>query len=182
MRWRFAPNADRTANSCSRVAPRASKRIDTFPHPTASNNVTAPSSRYNVLPIRLMTHAVESFDLYFELLRELFGPLFGELLKQGLKGRVCASFSHTRLQADVDHQSRPRILGELERKVHVAHVPGEARRGHPDDGVVLMIQLQRPAQNSRIAEEMFLPKPVGQNDDWLRILSDRCVGRHNAAT
>ncbi len=60
MRPRLAPIAVRTANSCCRAVPRASSRIDTLPHPIASNRATALNSRYNVPPRSLNKLLVQS--------------------------------------------------------------------------------------------------------------------------
>ena len=54
MRERPAPTAARTANSCSRAVPRANNRIETLPHPIASNKATEPSNSPSVGPISSM--------------------------------------------------------------------------------------------------------------------------------
>ena len=83
------PHGGRTANSCCRAVPRASSRIDTFPHPIASNSATAPNSRYNVPLMPLAHPLVEPLDLHPEVL----GKVLGRVAAQTASSSGCSAAS-----------------------------------------------------------------------------------------
>src|SRR5947209_9925007 len=119
---------------------------------------------------------IESLHLDTELLREMGGGLFRELLQQGLQFRVRGCMRHPRPEPDEWIEFDVWVTGDLERKIDVRVCPGEAGRQHPDDRVVLMHELERPAHGTRVRVEVALPEPVAQNHHRLWILTFRSIG------
>src|SRR5882757_5756133 len=112
-----------------------------------------------------------------KMLRRLPRELFQHGLERGIRSFVC----HTRLQTKV-HEERPHgILRYRQRKIDVRVVPVEARRDNTYDLVTLVIELQHSSDHAGIAEKMLSPELVGENGDWLRVLSIHRVGRQNSA-
>jgi hypothetical protein len=103
------------------------------------------------------------------------GGVLSELLEQRLQLGVCGVAGHARLQQNVDDVPAARGLHQLERKKDVGAVPGESRRRHAHDDVVLLVQLQCLSQHGPISEEVLLPKLVRKHNYRLRLLAIRSV-------
>ncbi len=98
MRPRCAPIAARTASSCCRAAPRANNRIDTFPHPIASNSVTAPNSRYSVPLILLITQSFSPSTFTLKFSGKRFGVSLANCSTSGCNAASATSWVTPRLR------------------------------------------------------------------------------------
>ena len=76
-------------------------------------------------------------------MRHVPGKLFEQRLQHGVRGLV----GHAGPQAEIDDTHRPRILRKFQRQVDICAVPGEPRRGNPDDHVVFPVQFERLSQH-----------------------------------
>src|SRR5271166_861080 len=117
----------------------------------------------------------------FVLFREMSWRFSGELLEERLQFgcRRCARNAWP----DLDHRPVFHRLrrGEVKRQVDVAIQPGKAQRQHAQDGVGLMKKLNGFADDRWIAVKVALPELVAQDNDLLRLLAVRGIGRKKIA-
>ncbi len=182
IRRRPAPTAVLTANSCCRAVPRASSRIETFPHPITSSNITAPKSKYSVPPMERNDPVVQSLHMDPEDVGKILRHVIGELFHERLQRRVGCGMADARPQEQIDDRCAPRISQQLQREIDVAVIPSESRRRDAYDLEVPVIKLQSAAHDIRVGQVVSPPKPVGKNCNRSRLLAVHRVGWPKSAT
>src|SRR5580698_707751 len=117
-------------------------------------------------------------DIYFEFCRrEVSRRLFSEALQQRLQLGIRSRIAYAGAQLHHNAELQSLIAGNFLRQIHVrSPSPGEMGTGYTNDGVFLMGQFQRFANNAGISIEMLLPEFVIEHDDRLRFLAWKRVG------
>src|SRR6266702_2050264 len=92
--------------------------------------------------------------------RKMLRRFFPELVDDWLQGGISLRVTHAGLEANACVKAFDLVLGDLQRQIHIAIAPGEARAGYTDDGVVLAHELHGFSQNRGIGVEVSLPELV----------------------
>src|SRR5262249_40758995 len=88
---------------------------------------------------------------------------------------------HTWLQTKIDQKSKAWVLRDLQGQVNIGAIPGVMRRNDSYDLIILVIEFNRPSNDTRVAKKMLAPEFIRQHGHGLRVLAVNRVGRKNSA-
>src|SRR5215472_3016180 len=117
-----------------------------------------------------------------EDVREIIWHVSGELFDERLQRSVGSLTAHTRPQQQIDDHRAARISHPLQGQIDVSFTPGESWRCDPHDLVILVIELQRAANDAWVGQVMGAPKPVRKQCDGSWLLPVYGIGRPKSAS